>query len=300
MIAVIARATAWGKQSVARRVLVFAALPDHLALALHGRESYVVNTADKVIGRSLYARGQFDFQKFEVAYRHIRKNADLAPAEAMTDLVLIDAGANIGSICIPAVKRGLIARAIAFELDPGNVRLLRINAILNGVDAAIDIRNMAVGSAAGQVTIQHNASNFGDHRILLSDQGAGQRDDRSGDISIAMVALDSIADDLDLSRTILWMDVQGFEAFALQGAGRFMEAGVPLITEFSREELDSTKSFDTFLSVIAASGYAVFHDLNDPQATAVPVSPAALRALSDRLTRHNTFTDLLFLPATKA
>lgn len=282
-IAVIARAMAWGKHSVARRALVFAALSERLALTQHGRETYVVNTADKVIGRSLYAGGQFDFQKFEAACAVIRAHGTLDP-----DTVLIDAGANLGSICIPAVKRGLVGRAIAFELDPGNTRLLRINALLNGVEDRIDIRNLAVGAAAGAVTVQHSATNFGDHRVGT---------DSSGGTSVPMVPIDSLADDLDLSRVILWMDVQGYEAFALQGAGRFMTAGVPLITEFSREELDSTGSFDTFLSIMDASGYAVFHDLNDPRCEAVPVSRAALQALSDRLIRQNTFTDLLFLPA---
>ena len=295
-IAVNARAIAWGNGTRARRLLVFEALPKRLVLAPHPQESYVVNTADKVIGRSLYANGQFDFQKFEIACQLIRAHTGFAPDTAMPRYVLIDAGANIGSICIPAVRRGLVERAIAFELDPDNVRLLRINAILNAVDDRIDIRNMALGAAPGQVAIRHSKSNFGDHRVFLPDQGPDWGADQGVDMAIAMVALDSIANDLDLSRIILWMDIQGYEVFALQGAQRFMAAGVPLITEFSREELDSTGSFETFLSIIAASGYEIFYDLNDPQPEPAPVSIAALRALSDRLERQKTFTDLLFLP----
>lgn len=283
-IAAIGSAMRWGKRNIARRILVFAALPERLALALHERESYIVNTADKVIGRSLYAGGQFDFQKFEIAASLIRAHGGPGP-----EAVLIDAGANIGSICIPAVRRGLVARAIAFELDPGNTRLLRINALLNRVEDRIDIRNMAVGAAPGDVSVQHSATNFGDHRVGKPASGEG--------VSVPMVALDSLVGDLDLARSILWMDVQGYEAFALQGAREFMVAGVPLIAEFSREDLDSTASFDLFMSLVTSAGYSVFFDLDAAPPKATPLSRAALEELSDQLTERGTFTDLLFLRA---
>ena len=91
------------------------------------------------------------------------------------------------------------------------------------------------------------------------------------------------------------MDVQGYEAFVLQGAREFMEAGVPLIAEFSREEFDNTHSFDLFVSLVTGAGYSVFFDLNAARPKAIPLSRAALEDLSDRLTEQGTFTDLLFL-----
>ena len=291
-IAVIAHGVAWGRKTPQRRRLIFSALREPLAIAVHPQESYIVNPTDKVIGGSLYAAGQFDFQKFQTACRLISVHAGLAPDAVLPDTVLIDAGANIGSICIPAVKRGLVSRAIAFELDPDNVRLLKVNALLNGVDDRIDIRNLAVGAASGQVSIQRSAANFGDHRVLMTERASG--------IAIDMIPLDSIADHLDLRKTILWMDVQGYEAYALQGAGRFMEAGVPLITEFSRAELDSFDCFETFLTVITTSGYRIFYDVNAVHPQAVPLSRAALHDLCDRLEQQNTFTDLLFLRGTAA
>ncbi len=287
LIALIERALAWSQRNPQRRALMFAALSDPLAFAQHSRESYVVHTADKIIGRSLYARGQFDFQKFETACRLIRAHA--GPA---SDAILIDAGANIGSICIPAVKRGFVARAIAIELDPDNVRLLRVNAILNGVDDRIDIRNMAVGATRSQVSIRRSASNYGDHRVLAVTQPSLQ----ASGMSVDMIPLDSVAVGLDLHKTILWMDVQGYEAYALQGANCFIEAGAPLITEFSPKELGSFDSCETFLSVITASGYGAFYDLNAAQPEALSVNRTALQALCDKLEQHNTFTDLLFLP----
>ncbi len=269
------------------RIIAFDALPEEYALALHPEESYLVCTADKMISARLYARGHFDLQKLVRAVDLIRDHAGSTQGS-----VLIDAGANLGSICIPAVRRGMVARAIAFELDPGNTRLLRINALLNEVEDRIDIRNNAVGAAPGEVTVQHSDTNFGDHRVGTPASGEG--------VSVPMVALDSIAGDLDLSQCLLWMDVQGYEAFALQGAQKFMAAGVPLIAEFSRKEFDSTGSFDLFVSLVTSAGYSVFFDLNEAAPKATPLDRAALETLSDRLTEQGTFTDLLFLPVSTA
>lgn len=287
-INLISRALVWGSATRERRLLVFEALTERLVLAQHPQESYVVNTSDRVIGRSLYARGEFDFQKFETAAILLHAHSD----DPDPEWVLIDAGANIGSICIPAVRRGMVARAIAFELDPGNARLLQINTLLNGVEDQIDIRNMAVGAAPGHVTVQHSVMNFGDHRVgaLAREEGIG----------VPMVVLDSLVGDLDLSQCILWMDIQGYEAFALQGAQELIAAGVPLIVEFSPEELDSFGSFDTFMSLVCASSYAVFYDLSTTPAEATPLNRTALEALSDRLIKQGIFTDLLFLPARSA
>lgn len=283
-LTLIARALVWGRATRARRLLVFEALPGQLVLAEHLQESYVVNTADRVIGRSLYVGGQFDFHKFECAVFLIHAHGGPGP-----ESVLIDAGANLGSICIPAVRRGLVARAIAFELDPDNTRLLRINALLNRVEDRIDIRNMAVGATIGAVTVHHSATNFGNHRIGAAVQSNG--------ISVPMVALDSLAEDLDLSQCILWMDVQGYEAFALEGAREFRAAGVPLIAEFSPEEFDSTASFNLFVSLVTDAKYSVFFDLNATPPKAIPLNRRALEDLLERLTKQGTFTDLLFLPA---
>ena len=108
-------------------------------------------TSDRIIGRSLYWRGDFDFQKFEAANRLLREHWVVGPDAPLP--VLIDVGANVGSICIPAVKRELVNRCIAIEPDPENFRLLKVNAALNGVDDRIDTRQMAVGATSDRVSV---------------------------------------------------------------------------------------------------------------------------------------------------
>jgi FkbM family methyltransferase len=287
LIGAISRILKWLMRTPGQRMLVFDALPDQLVLAGHARESYIVHTSDRIIGRSLYWRGDFDFQKFEAANRLLREHWVVGPDAPLP--VLIDVGANVGSICIPAVKRELVNRCIAIEPDPENFRLLKVNAALNGVDDRIDTRQMAVGATSDRVSVLRSASNFGDHRVrAVTDKD---------EIIVPMITLDTIAGELDLQHTVLWMDIQGYEGYALQGANRFLAAGVPLITEFSREELAGSGCFEIFLSVIASSSYRVFFDLAASHPQPVPVSFETLRALSDRLDQQKIFTDLLFLPA---
>ena len=78
------------------------------------KEPFVVDTKDGIIGRVLFETGEFDFGKFETAHRLICERRGKAPA------LLVDIGANIGTICIPAISRGLVQSAIAIE--PADLR----------------------------------------------------------------------------------------------------------------------------------------------------------------------------------
>jgi FkbM family methyltransferase len=265
------------------RSLVFEALTDQLVLANHPAEKYIVSTNDQIIGQKIYTRGSFDFQKFEVAISIIH-----AHGKIMSPAILIDIGANIGSIAIPALRRGYVERCIAFELDPLNARLLSANAFINEVEHMIDIRNLAVGNDTEDVAIQYSSSNFGDHRVL-------HKIDDNDTTKVGMIRLNSIFDELEICKTILWMDIQGYEAYALQGASEFIKAGVPLITEFAPNELRSFNSLDLFINTIINSSYKILVDLNAPIPHLVPLSEENLRELLINLDNKGDFTDLLFL-----
>ena len=82
---------------------------------------------------------------------------------------LYDIGANIGSICIPAVKRNLVETAFAVEPVSKNFQLLRINVILNNLDEKIKPFNFALSSEDDQnLDMELASDNSGDHRIRLN------------------------------------------------------------------------------------------------------------------------------------
>jgi hypothetical protein len=112
--------------------------------ANRGPERYLVHSKDAVIGREVFLSGQFDFDKVESAIKLVAHHTGRTDVE-----ILLDIGANIGTVCVPAVARGLVKRAIAIEPDPTNCRLLRINALLNRVEAKVAIFESALGDTAG-------------------------------------------------------------------------------------------------------------------------------------------------------
>lgn len=119
-------------------------------------EHFVVSTADKVIGREVFLHGEFDFAKLQTALAILAREGHPAPTH------LIDVGANIGTITIPALKRGLLQTATAIEPHPHNLRLLRANIALNGLEDRVTVLARAVGDRSGVTLYLHeSATNSG-------------------------------------------------------------------------------------------------------------------------------------------
>lgn len=263
----------------------FDELAGQYALGCHTDESYVINTSDCVIGKRLFSRGTFDLQKLERALGILR----IEQPDSMPE-VLLDVGANVGSICIPAVKRGWVKRAIAFEPDAGNFRLLRINVLLNAIEEGVECHEVALGAVAGVATLAFNPDNHGDHRIVGDiSPGIGSRE-------VAVHTLDSYLPHIESSAWMVWLDVQGFEPEVLAGARRAMAAGWPIVMEFTPEDMVRRGTFGTLMDLIRQSPYTRFFDLDDPRAASKARPIAELEQVAEELRRRETFTDLLFLP----
>jgi hypothetical protein len=71
-----------------------------------GPERYLVNCHDHTISRIVFTTGAFEFEKFETALRLLRHHTSIKSLD-----LLVDVGANIGTVCIPAVARGRATQA---------------------------------------------------------------------------------------------------------------------------------------------------------------------------------------------
>lgn len=263
----------------------FDALPAQFAIGCHPQESYVVATSDTIIGKRLFSRGTFDLQKLERAFEILR----VEQPDAMPE-VLLDVGANVGSICIPAVRRGMVKRAIAFEPDAENFRLLRINVLLNAVEDRVECHEVALGEVAGVATLAFNPDNHGDHRIVAAvPPGIGSRE-------VAVHVLDSYLPQGAGNTWMVWLDVQGFEPEVLAGASRAMAAGWPIVMEFTPGDMASRGTFGKLMELIRQSPYTRFFDLDDPHAASMARPVAYLEQVVNELRQRDSFTDLLFLP----
>lgn len=249
------------------RRAAYDAMPVPYLVAGHP-EHFVVSTADKVIGREVFLHGEFDFAKLQTALAILAREGHPAPTH------LIDVGANIGTITIPALKRGLIQTATAIEPHPHNLRLLRANIALNGLEDRVTVLAQAVGDRSGVTLHLHeSATNSGNHSIGAEG------------IPVSSSKLDDL--DLLAAHSLLWMDIEGYEGHALKGASRMLAAGIAVVCEFNPTFLEQSEGMTAFSQSL--QGYRIF-DLENPN------TETSLPALSQLLSGGNHYTDILALP----
>lgn len=252
-----------------------------------GLDGFLVRATDHWIGRDIFIQGNYDFDKYTHALEVLKR---LSPA--FESEVLIDVGANIGSICIPAVARGFAQRAVAIEPERGNARLLQANVTLNGLDDHIRIAQTAAGSVDDELLeLTLSDYNFGDHRIQ-TNSSIDDDDMSSRQVELVLSqSLDTICgEEPSNNNTIVWMDVQGFEGFVLKGATRFLMQKVPLVLEFSPHLMDNAGSTDALFECLAH--YQSFVDLAN-SGNVRPISE--LPALRTELGSGGRFTDILVI-----
>jgi FkbM family methyltransferase len=253
----------WGVGNRHIRDIAFSALRGSAAghFVVDGQhETLVVNCRDDIISREVYRSGSFDFHKFEHAIAMLRAHGLMGDRTER----LFDIGANIGTICVPAVARGLAASAVAIEPHPHNCRLLRANIALNGLHERIDVFECAAAAEdGGSVMLEVNERNWGDHRVapaadMIADE---QGESRRPRIAVPVRSVDMIAAETG-PPSLLWMDTQGFEGFVLAGARQVLAARPPLVTEYWPYSLRRVGGYAAFHAAIA--GYRQFIDLDAP------------------------------------
>lgn len=233
-------------------------------------EHFVVSTADKVIGREVFLHGEFDFNKLLTALAILEREGLPRPAH------LIDVGANIGTITIPALKRGLMQTATAIEPHPDNLRLLRANLALNGIDDRVAVLAQAVGDVSNTTLhLQESATNSGNHAI--ADQG----------IPVKSSRLDNLAD-MFPEQCLLWMDIEGYEGHALKGATHLLAKGTPVVCEFNPTFLRASGGEEALQQALL--NYSVF-DLGHSSDTSTSIA-----TIFERLKENLSYTDVLAIP----
>ncbi len=158
---------------------------------------------DDVIGYEIAIR-RFEWRELKLMIDACRR---LAPP------IFLDVGANIGLYSCVLGRHKLVPSIIAFEPDRENFARLQGNIALNALADVVDARHAAVGAAAGVVTlVPSGAANRGMSRV---EPGA------IGGYEVASVALDAVVPLRD-ARIALKVDVEGYEAQVLAGAGQLL------------------------------------------------------------------------------
>lgn len=256
-----------------------------LLISTAGQEIFVVSSRDSTIGRMVYAQGLQDAETVEQVV------ALLGPEH--TKRLLVDIGANIGTVCVPAIRRGIFQSAIAIEPEPFNYSILKSNVYLNGLDQAITTFNLALGAKTGEELIfELSNSNYGDHRVRMSNKPGLHGEASRSTIVVKSEPFDAICMDLNKNDTLIWMDTQGYEGYILSGAKNALHAGIPLVIEFWPYGMDRLGSFQLLKDALLSGQYSWFQDIGS-MAPAEPLTAQHLDALHKKIGLNGGFTDLL-------
>ena len=278
------------KSKFFRKLALDFAAPESLLVSAGAREKFVVVAADKFIGRQTYVDQEpYGFAKMEKLLRIL--------GDERPKTLLIDIGANIGTISIPAVKRGLFESAIAIEPEPRNYSLLSANVHLNGVSDRIVAHNLALGQQDdAQVLFEIAKDNLGDHRIHIDSDVNLYDEGNRETITVRSETFDKLIKNIDARETLIWIDTQGFEGYILSGATAALKSQPRLCIEFWPYGMKRSGSYPLLKQALLEAGYNFFYDL-DRDRPALPLTSQSLddvyAALGD--TDRGAATDLLLL-----
>ena len=192
----------------------------------------------------------------------------------------LDLGANIGTTGIYFTKKlAPNLKLLAFEPDPENFKMHRINLMLNDIgDDKATVVNCGLGDKADELKMYRNLENPGANSFIKQDSGTPIA-------PVKIIPLDDyLAEHNIAARDVkyIWIDTEGFEAQVLLGAKNLLrENPAPLFVECNLGAWDKSGYFDDMMTLLA-EGYSHFI-LFEGKQTLYPLE--TLRTLK----RSNTF-----------
>lgn len=185
---------------------------------------FFVDARDEALGRLLLASREYEPQETELVEKTLHSG-----------MTFVDVGANVGYFTVLAAKKvGPTGRVFSFEPEPHNFELLKRNVGANQL-TNVAAHNAAVVDKPKEINMYLSAYNYGDHRIVDSDDDSIRNTGRRHKtVSVGGVRLDDCLAAYEKPIDIIKIDVQGAEYLVLKGMKQTLIAnpGVLLLTEF--------------------------------------------------------------------
>lgn len=258
---------------------------NRLLIAQQDQGAMIIPSNDRYIAHDIYVHGAFQDATLQEVHRLLQARR----SDNMPD-TLIDMGANIGVICIPAIAEGYFKRAIAIEPAPATARLLRANIALYGLEGVISVFETALADGDGEVEFELSADNWGDHRVSVVSEANALGERERNKIRVPMCRFDALKCDVDPAKSLVWIDVQGYEGFVLSGANSLTSTKTPMVVEIWPYGLDRAQSYQALKAAIGC--YKQFILLGE-KGEAAPLSD--LDNLYDALKPSMAHRDVLLL-----
>jgi FkbM family methyltransferase len=180
------------------------------------------------------------------------------------DSVMVDIGANVGSLSLVAARHAPNGTVFAIEAFPDNTKLLQENVRRNSAD---NVRIVPIGASDQLGFMTMFCGSDTSNGAVRGGSADVLRDPRFVNVpSITMDQLFSDCERLDLIK----IDIEGHEPKALRGAEKIIRKHRPtIICEFSPAYIQAAKCGDAvdFLQFIFNLGYLakVLHRTKDPE-----------------------------------
>lgn len=275
-----------------------------------GGALFLVKTEDKHIGRSLFMKqGRGEFMVLSRAVAAIK---GLQGPEAVEHRTFIDVGANIGTTTVPAILSHGFESAVAMEPEPENLRVLRLNLVLNELEDRVKALPVAVSNEIGHSDLVVNPERGGKHWIATDPAKIKRKasDAETHILEVETVTIDHLVDGglIDADRTgLLWIDAEAHEGHILEGASSLLERGTPIVLEWAAENLDRMGDRSKLEQAITENytHFAEMHRSSDSSKAAFPLNavgrlPAFAENLLDPSISSNLKTDVLVMRLERA
>lgn len=164
------------------------------------------------------------------------------------DSVVVEVGANVGTITVPLAKRAAVV--YAFEPQPAIFGLLRQNVAQNGLTARVE--RLALGATRGTVSIERL-----DLDVPGVNSGAARIVDGGGGDAVDMTTLDEYCDANGVDPDLIKIDVEGHEAEVLRGAREIIARCDPILYV----ENDRREKSRELIDLITGMGYRCYWHL---------------------------------------
>jgi FkbM family methyltransferase len=198
-------------------------------LAPFGRVALLVPADDDEIGRVVFATGGYERVYMQCAVEELRRLG--VPLEGTT---FLDVGANIGTSTVDALVDFGFGRAVCFEPDERSFRLLMANVAINGLEGRVQAYQAALSAADGSSRLAISSTNHADNRLVEGPEPDGDRGEQL--VEVRCRSFDSLVEEGEIELEhlgVIWLDAQGHEPLVLEGARTALEAGIPLVMEYT-------------------------------------------------------------------
>tara|TARA_B100000029_G_C17518471_1_gene938956 strand:+ start:178 stop:1182 length:1005 start_codon:yes stop_codon:yes gene_type:complete len=255
------------------------------------KEKFIIFTNDNVISKEIFVSQEFDIKKVYKALDFLNKKSKISR--------LYDIGANIGVICIPAVKRGLVESANAVEPERKNFELLQMNVALNDLQNKIKIFDYALSDKDNEIIEMELAEdNSGDHRIKNKPEFNIHGEENRKTVKVNSKKFDSLFTNIDPKKDLVWIDTQGYEPIILSGSENLIKSKTPIVIEFWPYALKRAGHWEKMIHTFSKFDY--FIDLSLSSTVPVEINEKNLLILKDgwdseKKGNFSLYTDLILL-----